>query len=110
MQKIVYDKRTGNEVVLDASDVCPVSGRWLIPSKCTESKPPKKKDGYELRFEDGKWSQVKTEEQEEAEAFQKAEPVVKSLEEKIEELTAKVEALTAKAEELTAELERVEQR
>ena len=95
MQKIVYDKRTGNEVKLDKSDLCPISGRWLVPGSCTEVEPPKMKEGFDLRFEKGEWSYIKTEEQERREEEEKFSPIVKSLENEIAELKEQVERLKA---------------
>lgn len=95
MEKIVYDKRTGNEVVLDDSDICPISGCWLIPGSCTEVEPPKMQEGFDLRFEKGEWSYIKTEEQERREEEEKFSPIVKSLENEIAELKEQVEELKA---------------
>ena len=95
MKKIVYDKRTGNEVVLDNSDICPISGRWLVPGNCTEVEPPKMQEGFDLRFEKGEWSYIKTEEQERREEEEKFSPAVKNLEDEIAELKEQVERLKA---------------
>ena len=63
MNKIVYNKQNGSVRTLDKSDICPISGKWLIPSSCTEEEPPKVKEGYRISFQDGKWITEKTEEQ-----------------------------------------------
>lgn len=100
MKKIVYDKKTGNEVVLDKSDVCPISGRWLVPGSCTEVEPPRKKGGFDLKFENGEWSQTKTEEQAQTEERERLEPEVQTLEARVEELRREVATLEEKVVEL----------
>ena len=85
MNKTVYDKRDGSIRILDKSDLCPISGKWLIPANCTEEEPPKVEEGYKVSFQNGKWITEKTEEQIEKEETRKYEPVVKSLREQIEE-------------------------
>jgi len=95
MKKVVYDKKTGNEVVLDASDLCPVSGRWLIPSKCTETPPPERKQGFALKFVGGEWRQVEILDEEETDLFRTESASVKSVREEIEELKARLDFLTA---------------
>lgn len=100
MEKIVYDKRTGNEIKLDKSDICPISGRWLVPGSCTEVVPPRKKDGFGLEFRNGEWSQVKTEEQAQAEEKERLEPEVQSLEARVEELRREIATLEEKVVEL----------
>ena len=100
MQKIVYDKKNGLEVKLDKSDVCPISGRWLVPGTCTEVEPPKPKEGFELKFENGEWSQVKTEERAQAEEKERLEPEVQTLEARVEELRREIATLEEKVVEL----------
>lgn len=95
MQKIVYNKKNGLEVKLDKSDICPISARWLIPGSCTEVEPPKAKEGFDLHFEKGEWSYIKTEEQERREEEEKFSPVVKGLEDEIAELQIQIEELKA---------------
>ena len=99
MQKIVYNKKNGLEVKLDKSDLCPISGRWLVPGSCTEVNPPRKKDGFDLKFEKGEWLQVKTEERAQAEEKERLEPEVQSLEDKVTELRAEIESLRAELAE-----------
>lgn len=102
MNKIVYNKQNGSVITLDKSDICPISGKWLIPAKCTEIEPPKVEEGYKVSFQNGKWITEKTEEQIEKEETQKYEFVVKSIKEEIEELKAQLE-------ELQLELNRVKE-
>lgn len=103
MKKIVYDKRTGNEIILDKSDICPISGRWLIPSRCTEKEPPKKEDGFRLAFIEGEWRQVG--EEEESNSFQKGPSPAKSIREEIEDLKGKVDFLEKEMAERRSEIE-----
>ena len=93
MNKTVYNKQNGEVITLDKSDICPISGRWLIPAKCTEIEPPKVEEGYKVSFQDGEWITEKTEKQIEKEETQKYKPVVKSIREEIEELKAQLEEL-----------------
>jgi predicted RNase H-like nuclease (RuvC/YqgF family) len=102
MNKTVYNKQNGEIITLDKSDLCPISGKWLIPASCTEEEPPKVEEGYKVFFQNGKWITEKTEEQKEKEETQKYEPVVKSIKEEIEELKAQLE-------ELQLELNRVKE-
>lgn len=107
MQKIVYDKKTGNEVILDKSDLCPISGRWLIPSRCTETPPPEKKDGCMVGFVDGAWRQFEIldeDEKEEANSFQKGSSASKSAREEIEDLKSKVDFLEKEMTERESEI------
>lgn len=100
MKKIVYNKKNGLEVKLDKSDLCPISGRWLVPGSCTEVEPPRKKDGFALKFEKGEWSQVKTEEQVKDEEKERLEPEVQTLEARVEELRREIAILEGRVEEL----------
>ena len=93
MNKTVYNKQNGSAITLDKSDICPISGKWLIPAKCTEIKPPKVEEGYKVSFQNGEWITKKTEEQIEKEETRKYEPVVKSIREEIEELQMQVKEL-----------------
>ena len=93
MNKTVYNKQNGTVITLDKSDICPISGKWLIPASCTEKEPPKVEEGYKVSFQNGKWITEKTEEQIEKEETRKYEPVVKSIKEEIEELQMQVKEL-----------------
>ena len=93
MNKTVYNKQNGSAITLDKSDICPISGKWLIPAKCTEIEPPKVEEGYKVSFQNGKWITEKTEEQIEKEEVKKYEPVVKSIREEIEELQTQIKEL-----------------
>jgi predicted RNase H-like nuclease (RuvC/YqgF family) len=103
-EKVVWDKRNGSQRMLDKSDLCPISGNWLIPASCTEEKPPKVEDGYKVSFQNGEWITEKTEEQIEKEETRKYEPVVKSLREQIEELKAEIEQLKFEKEEIKLDI------
>lgn len=103
-EKIVWDKRDGSQRILNKSDICPISGKWLIPANCTEIEPPKVEEGYKLYFQDGKWITEKTEEQIEKEETRKNEPVVKSLQEQIEELKSQIEQLKFEKEEIKLDM------
>ncbi|MBQ2177445.1 MAG: hypothetical protein II453_21130, partial [Alphaproteobacteria bacterium] len=63
MNKTVFNKQDGSVRILDKSDLCPISGRWLIPANCTEEEPPKVEEGYRVSFQNGKWKTEKAEEQ-----------------------------------------------
>lgn len=93
MNKTVYNKQNGSAITLDKSDICPISGKWLIPAKCTEKEPPKVEEGYKVSFQNGEWITEKTEEQIEKEETRKYEPVVKSIREEIEELQTQIKEL-----------------
>ena len=93
MNKTVYNKQNGSAITLDKSDICPISGKWLIPAKCTEIEPPKVEEGYKVVFQNGEWKTEKTEEQIEKEETQKYKPVVKSIKEEIEELQTQIKEL-----------------
>ena len=103
MNKTVYNKQNGSAITLDKSDICPISGKWLIPAKCTEIEPPKVEEGYKVSFRDGKWITEKTEEQIEKEETRKYEPVVKNIKEQIEELQMQVEELKATLKQIKDE-------
>ena len=103
-EKIVWDKRDGSQRTLDKSDLCPISGNWLIPANCTEIEPPKIEEGYKVFFENNEWQQEKTKEQIEKEETQKYEPVVKSLREQIEELQSQIEQLKIEKDEIKLDI------
>ena len=55
-KKVVWNKIDGSEIVLDKSDICPMSGKWLIPANCTEIQPIKEEsDDSSLIFNGKKW-------------------------------------------------------
>ena len=62
MTKIVYAYATDGKYIgertLDDTDRSPISGMWQIPAYMTEVKPPGTKEGYDLYYKDGKWTQV----------------------------------------------------
>lgn len=103
MNKIVYNKQNGSVRILDKSDLCPISGNWLIPANCTEKEPPQVEEGYKVSFQNGKWITEKTEEQIEKEETRKHEPVVKNIKEQIEELQMQVEELKATLKQIKDE-------
>ena len=104
MNKTVYNKQNGKIITLDKSDICPISGKWLIPASCTEIEPPRVEEGYKVSFQNGEWITEKTEEQIEKEETQKYEPVVKTLQEQIEELKAEIEQLKFEKEEIKLDI------
>jgi predicted RNase H-like nuclease (RuvC/YqgF family) len=104
MTKTVYNKQNGNMITLDKSDICPISGKWLIPASYTEIEPPKVEEGYRVSFQDGEWKTEKTEEQIEKEETQKYKPEVKSLQEQIQELKAEIEQLKFEKEEIKQDI------
>jgi hypothetical protein len=104
MNKTVYDKQNGKKIILDKSDLCPISGKWLIPANCTEIEPPKIEEGYKTCFVNNKWESKKTEEQKEKEENQKYEPVIKSIQEQIQELQAEIEKLKFEKEEVKLDM------
>lgn len=59
---------------LDDTDRSPISGAWQIPGNMTETKPPKPKDGYELYWRGGEWTQVEKPKPQEPEHAQPSEP------------------------------------
>jgi predicted RNase H-like nuclease (RuvC/YqgF family) len=104
MNKTVYNKQNGSAIILDKSDLCQISGKWLIPASCTEEEPPKVEEGYRVSFQNGKWITEKTEEQIEKEETQKYEPEVKSLQEQIQELKTEIEQLKFEKEEIKLDI------
>lgn len=105
VKKTVWDKRDGSQRTLDKSDICPISGKWLIPANCIEIQPPKVEEGYKVFWADNEWKTEKTEEQIEKEEVKKYEPVVKSLQEQIEELKAEIEQLKFEKEEVKLDMQ-----
>lgn len=103
-EKTVWNKRDGSQRILDKSDICPISGKWLIPANYTEIEPPKIEEGYKVFFQNGKWITKKTEEQIQKEETQKYEPEVKSLQEQIQELKAEIEQLKFEKEEIKQDI------
>ena len=103
-EKIVWDKRDGSQRTLDKSDLCPISGNWLIPANCIEIQPPKVEEGFRVSFQNGKWITEKTEEQIEKEETQKSEPIIKSIQEQIEELKSQIEQLKFEKEEIKLDM------
>ena len=70
--KTVYayaaDGKYLGERTLDDTDKSPISGAWQIPGNMTEVKPPKEKDGYDIYWKDGKWTQVEQPKEPESES------------------------------------------
>lgn len=62
MTKTVYayaaDGKYIGERILDDTDRSPISGAWQIPGNMTDDKPPAVKEGCDLYYRDGKWTQV----------------------------------------------------
>ena len=62
MTKTVYAYAEGGKYVgertLDDTDRSPISGAWQIPGNMTEDKPPAAKEGYDIYWGGGKWTQV----------------------------------------------------
>ena len=63
MTKTVYayaalDGKYIGERTLDDTDRSPISGAWQIPGNMTEVKPPTAKEGYDIYWRSGKWTQV----------------------------------------------------
>ena len=61
MTKTVYaynsDGKYIGERTLDDTDRSPISGAWQIPGNMTEDKPPAAKEGYDVCWGGGKWTQ-----------------------------------------------------
>lgn len=96
-EKIVWNKRDGSQRILNKSDLCPISKKWLIPANCTEVQPPEVEEGYKVCFKNGEWIIEKTEEQEVKE-IQKS--VVDILQDQISELKKQLEELKCEKEEV----------
>jgi len=62
MTKTVYAYNSDGKYIgdrtLDDTDRSPISGAWQIPAYMTEVQPPTAKEGYDLCWRDGKWTQV----------------------------------------------------
>ena len=62
MTKTVYayaaDGKYIGERTLDDTDRSPISGAWQIPGNMTETQPPAAKEGYDIYWGGGKWTQV----------------------------------------------------
>ena len=62
MTKTVYayaaDGKYIGDRTLDDTDRSPISGAWQIPGNMTEDKPPAAKEGYDICWGGGKWTQV----------------------------------------------------
>lgn len=62
MTKTVYAYAEGGKYVgertLDDTDRSQISGAWQIPGNMTETQPPAAKEGYDLYWGGGKWTQV----------------------------------------------------
>lgn len=62
MTKTVYayatDGKYDGERTLDDTDRSPISGAWQIPGNMTEDTPPVAKEGYDICWDGGKWTQV----------------------------------------------------
>lgn len=62
MTKTVYayatDGKYVGERVLDDTDRSPISGAWQIPGNMTGTQPPAAKEGYDIYWRGGKWTQV----------------------------------------------------
>ena len=62
MTKTVYAYAEGGKYVgertLDDTDRSPISGAWQIPGNMTEVQPPAAKEGYDICWGGGKWTQV----------------------------------------------------
>lgn len=62
MTKTVYAYATDGKYIgertLDDTDRSPISGAWQIPAYMTETQPPAAKEGYDICWGGGKWTQV----------------------------------------------------
>ena len=62
MTKTVYAYAANGKYIgdrtLDDTDRSPISGAWQIPGNMTETQPPAAKEGYDICWCDGKWTQV----------------------------------------------------
>ena len=62
MTKTVYAYAEGGKYLgdrtLDDTDRSPISGAWQIPGNMTEVQPPAAKEGYDIYWGGGKWTQV----------------------------------------------------
>lgn len=101
-KKIVWSKIDGSEIVLDKSDICPISGKWLIPANCTEIQPPKNEKNSKIYFQKGKWREEEIEKQKEVEQIKVSE--VKSFEDQINDLKTQIEQLKFEKEEIKLDM------
>lgn len=63
------------ERTLDDTDRSPISGAWQIPGNMTETKPPATvKEGYDIYYKGGKWTQVEKPKPQEPKPTQPTEP------------------------------------
>lgn len=79
MTKTVYAYAASGKYIgertLDDTDRSPISGAWQIPGNMTETKPPATvKEGYDLYWRGGKWTQVERPKNPDPEPTQPAEP------------------------------------
>lgn len=79
MTKTVYvyaalDGKYLGERTLDDTDRSPISGAWQIPAGMTEVKPPAAKEGHDIYWRGGKWTQIERPKPQEPEPTQPAEP------------------------------------
>ena len=102
--KTVWDKRNGSVRILDKSDICPISGKWLIPANCTEKKPPQIEEGYKVSFQNGQWITEKTDEQIESELAKVQGSAIISLQDQIQELKKQIEELKFEKEEVKLDM------
>ena len=62
MTKTVYAYAADGKYIgarmLDDTDRSPISGAWQIPGNMAEDAPPAAKEGYDLYYKGGKWTQV----------------------------------------------------
>lgn len=101
-KKVVWNKIDGSEIVLEKSDICPISGKWLIPANCTEIQPPKNEKNNKIHFQKGKWREEEIERKKEVELVKVSE--VNSLEDQIQELKAQIEELKFEKNEMSLAL------
>lgn len=102
-EKIVWDKRDGSQRILDKSDICPISKKWLIPANCTEEEPPKINEGDVLYFQNGKWIIEETKKQTENEVKFQSSSII-SLQDQIQELKAEIEQLKFEKNEIKLDM------
>lgn len=73
-----YDAADGKYLgarTLDDTDRSPISGAWQIPGNMTEVKPPATvKEGYDIYWRGGKWTQVEKPQPQKPEPAQPTKP------------------------------------
>lgn len=79
MTKTVYAYAADGKYIgtrtLDDTDRSPISGAWQIPGNMTETKPPATvKEGYDIYYKGGKWTQVEKPQPQKPEPAQPTEP------------------------------------